>query len=717
MPFGQRYQPIAMLGEGGMGSVYLARDDSLDELVAVKMLQPELVGNLAMVERFREEVRLARRVSSPFVARTHDLGEHRGRFFVTMQYVEGETLSSKIKRDGRLSPSDVVSIARDVCRGLEAVHEAGVVHRDLKPANVLIAAHDGRAVLTDFGIAVRAGASEEHVDRSGTPTYAAPEQLLGATLDARTDVFAFGAMLYVMLTGQRPFPAPRTGREDPPDPRRIAGDVPDALASIVMRATALDPAERYESVASLHAALDDVHTASAAAKPSKLTQLVRSVCAGTTRRLMLSLELVGLEGAFAGALRADFTSRLEAAGAVRVVADGGEAALDGRVVVKEGACAFELAMKSVGDGYVFWSDAITGPFATLPQLVDRAAHAVQRALVPSTKAVRTEDSLPSEEVARLFLEGRAEYRAFWGSHLTRSIEIFERARALAPEHPLIVAWCAAAHGRLRYFASSSDQDLGRELALRAVALAPDMAEARMALATVHMVDMHVALALPHIVEAVRLAPGLVEQRSLCARLLAECGALEPARMLAESALEIDPTFIEPLEVFMRPLALRGHLDRAAKYTARFGSPRDSYLRVVFARYCLWNRDRAAFQAECESFDWNALDAQPRLGLELCRATLDGESPPLDRVAMEATGTARRRALVLQMIAEVHAFRHDDRRALDSIESAVTLGMFDVQWMDLCPLLDPMRGTLRFEAMRRTVHERAYAALAEIERCL
>ena len=190
--FGRRYRPIALLGTGGMGSVYLAQDEELAELVAVKVLRPELVGDDSMLERFRDEVRIARRVSCPLVARTHDLAEHDGRWFLTLEYVEGETLSAWLRRAGALALHQILPIARDVCDGLTAVHAAGIVHRDLKPGNVLLSTA-GHAVLTDFGIAVRSDAARSVTDGSGTPSYIAPEQLAGAPVDARADVYSRSA--------------------------------------------------------------------------------------------------------------------------------------------------------------------------------------------------------------------------------------------------------------------------------------------------------------------------------------------------------------------------------------------------------------------------------------------------------------------------------------------------------------------------------------------
>jgi serine/threonine protein kinase len=173
-----------------MGSVYRARDRELDELVAVKVLRRELVAEPGMMERFRREVKLARRVTHRNVARVFDIGEHAGEKFITMELIDGESLAARLTRDGALRIGDAVTIAMSIGDGLAAAHAAGVVHRDLKPDNVLLA-EDGRVVVTDFGIAraiAAPGGSKRTVGMIvGTPEYMAPEQIEGGPVDARTD--------------------------------------------------------------------------------------------------------------------------------------------------------------------------------------------------------------------------------------------------------------------------------------------------------------------------------------------------------------------------------------------------------------------------------------------------------------------------------------------------------------------------------------------------
>ena len=185
---GDRYELLGLIGVGGMGSIYRARDRELDEVVALKMLRTDLVSSPAILERFRREVKLARRVTHRNVARVFDIGEHDGDKFLTMELVDGESLGALVAREGALPFARVVEIVSGICAGLTCAHAAGVVHRDLKPDNVLLAS-DGRVVLTDFGIArafTDGGAGSTMGLLVGTPAYMAPEQVEGQReIDAR----------------------------------------------------------------------------------------------------------------------------------------------------------------------------------------------------------------------------------------------------------------------------------------------------------------------------------------------------------------------------------------------------------------------------------------------------------------------------------------------------------------------------------------------------
>lgn len=270
--FAGRYQIERMVGRGGMGTVYRAFDVMVGDIVALKVLDATVATSGDQLEWFRREVRLARRITHPNVARTHDMGEQDGAHYITMEFVEGTTLQDLLRvreaaaegegkrRRQALDPVRAARIALAVSEGLAAAHAAGVVHRDLKPANVLID-RSGRVALTDFGIAraltdEHAGARTQGV--VGTPLYMAPEQLSGLTVDQRADIYALGLMLSEMLTGELPFAGPTPIAtalarltQPPPDPRGVRPGLPDPLAELVLHCLAQLPDQRPDSAAAV----------------------------------------------------------------------------------------------------------------------------------------------------------------------------------------------------------------------------------------------------------------------------------------------------------------------------------------------------------------------------------------------------------------------------------------------------------------------------------
>ncbi len=201
-----RYRIVGLLGRGGMGEVYRADDLKLDQPVALKFLPHGLDADEARLARFYREVRVARQVSHPAVCRVYDVGEAEGHFFLSMEMVDGENLASLLRRIGRLPPDKALDIARQLCAGLAAAHEKGVLHRDLKPPNVMLDGQ-GNVRITDFGLAGLAESLREEDVRSGTPCYMSPEQLQGREVTVRSDIYALGLVLYELYTGRRAFVA------------------------------------------------------------------------------------------------------------------------------------------------------------------------------------------------------------------------------------------------------------------------------------------------------------------------------------------------------------------------------------------------------------------------------------------------------------------------------------------------------------------------------
>lgn len=244
--FAGRYEIIEELGRGGMGAVYRVEDNKTKEEIALKLIKPEIAANKTIIERFRAELTTARKIRHKNICGMYDLNEENGTYFITMEYVSGEDLKSFIRRSKRLSIQAVVSIAKQICKGLSEAHNLGIVHRDLKPANIMVDT-EGNVRIMDFGIA----RSSEYKGRMvagaliGTPAYMSPEQAAGMDVDQRADIYSFGMICYEMLTGELPSSKSVTG-------------IPKNIESVIFKCLEENPEKRFQTDQEILDQIDEV---------------------------------------------------------------------------------------------------------------------------------------------------------------------------------------------------------------------------------------------------------------------------------------------------------------------------------------------------------------------------------------------------------------------------------------------------------------------------
>jgi protein kinase-like protein len=299
-----RYRIVGLLGKGGMGEVYRADDLKLSQPVALKFLPDHLLSDGAALARFHREVRIARQVSHKNVCRVYDIGEIDGHHFLSMEFIKGEELSSLLRRIGRLPIDKALQIARQICAGLSAAHDNGILHRDLKPANIMIDA-EGNARITDFGLASLAEEIREDELAAGTPAYMAPEQLDGVPPTVRSDIYSLGLVLYELFTGKRAYEAPSLGeliklrRSDstPTNPTAIVKDLDPVIERVIERCLQKDAAVRPASALQVAAALpggDPIAAALAAGETPSPEMVAAAPKAGALRPIAAIGSLAGV---------------------------------------------------------------------------------------------------------------------------------------------------------------------------------------------------------------------------------------------------------------------------------------------------------------------------------------------------------------------------------------------------------------------------------------
>jgi serine/threonine protein kinase/predicted negative regulator of RcsB-dependent stress response len=319
---GERYEIIRLLGQGGMGAVYQARDRELDREVALKVIRSDMAANPQVLKRFKQELILARQVTHRNAIRIFDLGQADGIKFITMEYIEGEDLHSVLKRKKKLEPAEAANIITQVCGALEAAHAAGVIHRDLKPQNIMLD-QSGRACVMDFGIArsVQTHGMTQTGALIGTPDYMSPEQAKGMKVDARSDLFSLGIIFYELLSGVSPFKADtamatmfkRTRERAIPLGQTTTG-VPVFLSDIVSKCLEIDPGQRYQSA---HEVVEDIEKWKSGAIRSAMNPVARWLKYAPRQQKWLA---AGIAAAMLVAAAYGFRDRLPLRSSVKPVA-------------------------------------------------------------------------------------------------------------------------------------------------------------------------------------------------------------------------------------------------------------------------------------------------------------------------------------------------------------------------------------------------------------
>jgi serine/threonine-protein kinase len=721
-----RYEIQTLLGAGGMGRVYRAFDRSLDDVVALKVMRRDLVGTPGALTRFRQEVKLARRVTNVHVVRTYDLGEHDGDFFLTMEYLDGSSLA-RVLENGQPPLDEVMRIARGICAGIAAAHVAGVLHRDLKPDNVLVA-KDGRIAITDFGIALTHAEGTHPVERLvGTPAYMAPEQVEGTgEIGPPADVYAFGAMLFEMVTGRRPFPgndimavALARLEQPPPDPRSVR-TTPDSLAELVLRCLARQPAARFRDGRAVEQALGGIVIEPSASRASP----VPSVPAKTSLAIaVFPLHGDGELADLAEGLTEEVVDALSMTRALRVrplalvraeLAPHRDPREIGRALgvdvvvmgsVNRSSDLLRIAARaiSVGDGFQLWANRFESAPDRLLTASDDIARSVAAALTVEIELPQRERSDP--RATELYLQAKSKMRVGWISgDIPDALTDLEAALALSPDDPNILAAYALALARAAFVGRSDSLGRARQVAERAVSLGPSSGETWLALGIAALYANDVGEGTRAMVRATKLAPGLAMAQAAIGSIVLEAGLLEGAILHLEGAFAIDPSGSQGPDL-ARAYVYAGRPAEAEAVLAKCVGAAH-FIKTMIGRYRMWRHE--TYEAKFAASDQIPYNFE-RWAELVFRVYRTGVLGPDDVATMRdilVVENPRMRASRAQIMCELAIFGGMPAVAMEFVAISVDAGMADHLWFERCPLLEPLRTDPKFRALGARAAARA-----------
>jgi serine/threonine-protein kinase len=744
-----RYQLVRWLGGGGMGRVYEVLDTELDERIALKVLRGGLSEEA--IERFRREVRLTRRIQHRNVARMFDIGEHNGDKFLTMELVDGQPLTREL--GAPLPWNKIQSIATQICAGLAAAHQTGVVHRDLKPDNVLIERGTQRAVITDFGIA-RSGddASVTQVGVViGTPRYMAPEQLAGSEVDARADIFSLGVMLYELATATRPWsgdnPIHIAVAQATQPMRPLVASVPLAFTELVTACLSLDREERPASAATIGetiAATEYVSRDSPlprAVKPARTPTITPTSAGLTTINAETAIAVLPFQCAEADSYLADglvedlidmlsttAALRVRPAGVLRTAGQqdlreagrqlGVDHVVSGSLRRTPTGLRVTARLLGIADGFQIWAHRADIAETDVLNLSDELGRGIAQAL--STRAASQTGPMAPAAVD-LYLRARSELRRFWGEHAEEATKLLEQAVAIAPTSGPILSTLAYASAQAWIRDGKADL-LPRAQQNVERGLASGYGEAHLAASNLELNLNNHERAAHHLGLALARSPMSGPVHETAARLLIEVEASDAGRRHIETAIGLDPSramMVQP--ELMRMDAFAGDWASVEQRVQRMITDPDPAIvqlgSVIEARLSMWlgDVDRSQVALERVRARLPATGAFDLLALyRRWRATGEFDIAPWHGYVRHifAPGRPQRPQLAaLQRLAEVAATMQQDAAIELMLRVAADGGLLDLVWLDKMPSFRRVAHQPWFLAVRAQVADRAARTLS------
>jgi serine/threonine-protein kinase len=581
--FADRYEIIEELGAGGMGKVYRVEDMKAKEEIALKLIKPEIAADKKTIDRFRNELTTARKIRHKNICGMYDLGEDKGSYYITMEYVPGEDLKSFLRRSKKLTVETTVSIGIQICEGLAEAHRLGVVHRDLKPSNIMID-KEGNARIMDFGIArsLKGKGITGPGVMIGTPEYMSPEQVEGKEIDQRTDIYSFGVIIYEMVTGRVPFEgdtaltiAVRQKTEEPKDPREFNTQLSEDLSRVILKCLEKDKGKRYQSIDQILDELSEIErsiTTTERILPKKEPEITKTgdiewkdsiavlpfvdlsaqkdqeyFCDGMAEELINALSKIEKLHV------ASRTSSFQFKGEGYDIEDIGrklkvKTVLEGSVRKAGNRLRITIQMVNVDDGYHIWSEKYDRKMEDIFAIQDEISLAiVDKLRVKLLKEERVKlikrytDDL---EAYDLYLKGRYFWNRRYEGGLQKGLEYFNQTIKKDPSYAPAYAGIADSLSILGLFAWLPPKDAfpkAKATALKAIEIDDMLAEAYTSLGWITMLyDWDWVAAEKALKRALEIDPDYAIGQLWYALYLSYLGRLEEAMAEIIKALRLEP---------------------------------------------------------------------------------------------------------------------------------------------------------------------------------
>lgn len=707
------YRIIKPIGAGGMAEVYLAHDSRLEREVALKLLPERVLADDARRARFFREARATAALNHPNIVTVYGVDEVDGRPFIAMELVDGTTLTEHVPRGG-LDLEPLLDVGIHLADAVHAAHSRSIVHRDLKPANVMVT-WDGRLKVLDFGLAALRddpeAANEQETTRTfdefstrvgvviGTPGFMAPEQIRGAKVDHRADLFGLGAVLYFAATGSVPFAASTAVAasaavlNDEPEAAMLRRpELPSALGRLLDRLLAKDPDRRVQTALDVRNELEDLRRGSRTGDPEAPVHTLAVLpfadmsperdqdylCEG------LAEELIGALSKVERIKVAARSSAFRFAGSDLDLRDIGrqlavDTVLEGSVRKAGERLRVTVQMVDVVDGYQLWSErfdrGFEDIFAVQDEIAERAAEKLRGMLSEHERQVLKGGSEVDPKAYELYLRGRHIFARLGKTHLAAAREVFRRAIEIDPDFALAWAGLSLAHSwEYQWWRQQDHREPGLQAAMRALELAPNLAEAHMAMgwARTHTSDHDEAE--EHLRRALELDPDYWEAHWMYGRLCLVTGRHEEAVRHFGRAADLNPDDYQALALLVTEEQHLGHeqesIDAARRGVERVRRAIDRYPDDARAHYM-----GAMMLLRLDEREW---------ALEWARRAED--LTPGDPAT-------------LYNLACFYAIAGKHEQALDTLEKTLETGFGFTDWIDNDPDLDVLRDDPRFAEIR------------------